>query len=203
MSQGSPSASSLPSPIRAMTRASNMMSPTWKYGSEVSPIVSARDMSPAQASAERRQLTLLFCDLVGSTSLARELDVEDLRAVIAAYHRRCTETIERNGGYVAKYMVDGLLVYFGYPQAHEHDAERAVSAGLELVNAMRDLSTRAGRCRCASPLASRAEAACRSTKWRASHAASRFPGIPAKMVAFAPILRHLESDRQNSGRMLW
>jgi class 3 adenylate cyclase len=65
--------------------------------------------------------------------------------VIAAYHRRCTETIERNGGYVAKYMGDGLLVYFGYPQAHEHDAERAVSAGLEFVDAMRDLSTRAGR----------------------------------------------------------
>lgn len=107
----------------------------------------ARGGSNAQdaGSAERRQLTLLFCDLVGSTSLSTQLDVEDLRALIAAYHRRCTEVVERNGGYVAKYMGDGLLVYFGYPLAHEHDAERAVRTGLDLVGSVGELVTPAGR----------------------------------------------------------
>ena len=73
--------------------------------------------------AERRQLTVMFCDLVGSTALSARLDPEDLRGIIGAYHRCCTEWIERNGGFVAKYMGDGVLAYFGYPQAHEHDAE--------------------------------------------------------------------------------
>src|SRR6516164_9451195 len=81
-------------------------------------------------AAERRQLTVMFCDLVGSTALSGRLDPEDLRGIIGAYHRCCAETIERNGGFVAKYMGDGVLAYFGYPQAHEHDAERAVRAGL-------------------------------------------------------------------------
>jgi class 3 adenylate cyclase/tetratricopeptide (TPR) repeat protein len=92
-------------------------------------------------SAERRQLTVMFCDLVGSTQLSGRLDPEDMRAVIGAYHRCCTELIERNGGFVAKYMGDGVLAYFGYPQAHEHDAERAVRAGLALVEAVPMLET--------------------------------------------------------------
>jgi class 3 adenylate cyclase len=92
-------------------------------------------------SAERRQLTVMFCDLVGSTELSGRLDPEDMRAVIGAYHRCCTELIERNGGFVAKYMGDGVLAYFGYPQAHEHDAERAVRAGLALVEAVPKLET--------------------------------------------------------------
>jgi class 3 adenylate cyclase len=79
-----------------------------------------------QDAAERRQLTVMFCDLVGSTALSARLDPEDLREIIGAYHRCCAATVERNGGFVAKYMGDGVLVYFGYPQAHEHDAERAV-----------------------------------------------------------------------------
>jgi class 3 adenylate cyclase len=83
--------------------------------------------------AERRQLTVMFCDLVGSTALSGRLDPEDLRGIIGAYHRCCTGLIERNGGFVTKYMGDGVLAYFGYPQAHEHDAERAVRAGLDLV----------------------------------------------------------------------
>jgi class 3 adenylate cyclase len=87
-------------------------------------------------SAERRQLTVMFCDLVGSTALSGRLDPEDLRGIIGSYHRCCAETIERNGGFVAKYMGDGVLAYFGYPQAHEHDAERAVRAGLNLVEAV-------------------------------------------------------------------
>jgi class 3 adenylate cyclase/predicted ATPase len=94
--------------------------------------------------AERRQLTVMFCDLVGSTALSGRLDPEDLRGIIGAYHRCCTGLIERNGGFVAKYMGDGVLAYFGYPQAHEHDAERAVRAGLALVEAVPKLTTAAG-----------------------------------------------------------
>jgi class 3 adenylate cyclase/tetratricopeptide (TPR) repeat protein len=108
---------------------------------------SAPATSPApQDSAERRQLTVMFCDLVGSTALSGKLDPEDLRGIIGAYHRCCTETIERNGGFVAKYMGDGVLVYFGYPQAHEHDAERAVRAGLALIEAVPKLKTAAATC---------------------------------------------------------
>ncbi|HTE96507.1 MAG TPA: adenylate/guanylate cyclase domain-containing protein, partial [Bradyrhizobium sp.] len=94
--------------------------------------------------AERRQLTVMFCDLVGSTALSARLDPEDLRGIIAAYHRCCTELVERNAGFVAKYMGDGVLAYFGYPQAHEHDAEHAVRAGLALVEAVPKLATTAG-----------------------------------------------------------
>jgi class 3 adenylate cyclase len=85
------------------------------------------------ASAERRQLTVMFCDLVGSTALSARLDPEDLREIISAYHRRCAEVIVKHGGFVARYMGDGVLAYFGYPHAHEDDAERAVRAGLALV----------------------------------------------------------------------
>jgi class 3 adenylate cyclase/predicted ATPase len=95
-------------------------------------------------SAERRQLTVMFCDLVGSTALSARLDPEDLRGIITAYHRCCTELVKRHGGFVAKYMGDGVLAYFGYPQAHEHDAERAVRAGLGLIEAVPQLTTSAG-----------------------------------------------------------
>ncbi|RWL49050.1 MAG: adenylate/guanylate cyclase domain-containing protein [Mesorhizobium sp.] len=84
--------------------------------------------------AERRQLTVMFVDLVGSTALASRLDPEDLREIIGAYHRCAADTIASFGGFVAKYMGDGVLVYFGYPQAHENDAEQAVRAGLALVD---------------------------------------------------------------------
>ena len=95
-------------------------------------------------AAERRQLTVMFCDLVGSTALSARLDPEDMRGIIAAYHKCCASLIERNGGFVAKYMGDGVLAYFGYPQAHEHDAERAVRAGLAIVEAAPKLETAAG-----------------------------------------------------------
>jgi class 3 adenylate cyclase len=88
------------------------------------------------AGAERRQLTVMFCDLVGSTALSSRLDPEDLRAVIGAYHKCVAETVGRLGGFVAKYMGDGVLVYFGYPRAHEADAEEAVRTGLALVEAV-------------------------------------------------------------------
>jgi class 3 adenylate cyclase len=89
-----------------------------------------------QYSAERRQVSVMFADLVGSTALSARMDPEDLREIISAYQRCVTETVRRLGGFVAKYMGDGVLVYFGYPQAHEDDAERAVRAGLELIAAV-------------------------------------------------------------------
>src|SRR5271167_4166690 len=95
-------------------------------------------------AAERRQLTVMFCDLVGSTAISARLDPEDLRGIIGAYHRCCANCVEREGGFVAKYMGDGVLAYFGYPQAHEHDAERAVRAGLAIVEAAPKLVTAAG-----------------------------------------------------------
>jgi class 3 adenylate cyclase/tetratricopeptide (TPR) repeat protein len=91
--------------------------------------------------AERRQVTVMFSDLVGSTALSARMDPEDLREVITAYQKCVAETVQRFGGFVAKYMGDGVLVYFGYPQAHEDDAERAVRAGLELVAAVGALKT--------------------------------------------------------------
>ncbi len=93
----------------------------------------------AAPDAERRQVTVMFCDLVGSTALSSRLDPEDLRAVIAAYHRQATEVVRASGGFVAQYMGDGVLAYFGYPQAHEDDAERAVHAALGLVDAIAHL----------------------------------------------------------------
>jgi class 3 adenylate cyclase len=86
--------------------------------------------------AERRQLTVMFCDLVGSTALSARLDPEDLREVIGAYHRAVADVVRSFDGFVAKYMGDGVLVYFGYPQAHEDDAERAVRAGLSVIDAV-------------------------------------------------------------------
>jgi class 3 adenylate cyclase/predicted ATPase len=92
-------------------------------------------------TAERRQITVLFSDLVGSTALSTRMDPEDLRNLISAYQKSVTETVQRFGGFVAKYMGDGVLVYFGYPEAHEDDAERAVRSGLELVTEVAKLQT--------------------------------------------------------------
>jgi class 3 adenylate cyclase/predicted ATPase len=100
-------------------------------------------IAPAQDTAERRQVTVMFSDLVGSTALSARMDPEDLREIISAYQKCVAETVGRFGGFVAKYMGDGVLVYFGYPQAHEDDPERAVRAGLELVAAVGDLKARA------------------------------------------------------------
>jgi len=95
-------------------------------------------------TAERRQVTVMFSDLVGSTALSARMDPEDLRDLISAYQKCVAETVQRFGGYVAKYMGDGVLVYFGYPQAHEDDAERAVRAGLALVKNVGQVSTAEG-----------------------------------------------------------
>jgi len=100
--------------------------------------------SPADR-AERRQLTVMFCDLVGSTALSSRLDPEDLREVVAAYHRAVGELVVGFDGFVANYMGDGVLVYFGYPHAHEDDAERAVRAGLGLIDAVSRLDVKSAQ----------------------------------------------------------
>jgi class 3 adenylate cyclase len=108
---------------------------------------SANDASTSRSGvgpedrAERRQVTVMFCDLVGSTALSARMDPEDLREVISAYQKCVTETLRRVGGFVARYMGDGVLVYFGYPEAHEDDAEQAVRAGLELIAAVTALNS--------------------------------------------------------------
>src|SRR5262245_20626643 len=98
--------------------------------------------TPPTPDAERRQLTVLFCDLVDSTGLASQLDPEDLRAVVRAYQDTCAKVIARFDGHIAQYLGDGLLVYFGYPLAHEDDAQRAVRAGLGIIDALGQLKTR-------------------------------------------------------------
>jgi class 3 adenylate cyclase/predicted ATPase len=113
-------------------------------GSAKAPPAEASSTLPkrAQDTAERRQVTVMFSDLVGSTALSARMDPEDLREVISAYQKCVAETVQQYGGFVAKYMGDGVLVYFGYPQAHEDDAERAVRAGLELIEAVGRLKSR-------------------------------------------------------------
>src|SRR3984957_3354619 len=95
--------------------------------------------------AERRQLTVMFCDLVGSTALSTRHDPEDLRELIGDYHRAVAETVGRFDGFVAKYMGDGVLIYFGYPQAHEDDAERAIRAGLDVIDAVGRLDVKSAQ----------------------------------------------------------
>ncbi len=96
---------------------------------------------PMADAAERRHVTVMFADLVGSTALSARMDPEDLREVIATYQKCVAETVRRFDGFVARYLGDGVLTYFGYPQAHEDDAERAVRAGLELIAAVSALKS--------------------------------------------------------------
>ncbi len=108
----------------------------------------ASSAPPGKASAqeaERRQLTVMFCDLVGSTALSTQMDPEELRDVITSYQDTCRKAITRYDGFIARYMGDGMLAYFGYPQAHEEDAERAVRAALDVVSAMTALNDAVGR----------------------------------------------------------
>src|SRR5262249_22734139 len=100
-----------------------------------SPVVTSRTLE-----AERRQLTVMFIDLVESTSLSFRLDPEDLRIIVREYQKVCSEVITRFDGHIAQYLGDGLLVYFGYPQAHDDDPQRAVRTGLGILSAMRDLN---------------------------------------------------------------
>jgi len=109
-------------------------------GESALPAAPAPERS-ALAEAERRQLTVMFCDLVGSTPLSTRFDPEDLREIVGAYHRCVADTVARFAGFVAKYMGDGVLIYFGYPEAHEDDAERAARAGLAVIDAVGQLAT--------------------------------------------------------------
>jgi class 3 adenylate cyclase/predicted ATPase len=107
----------------------------------VTTTAAATTATPPTYSAERRQVTVMFADLVGSTALSARMDPEDLREVISAYQKCVAQVVQQFGGFVAKYMGDGVLAYFGYPQAHEDDAERAVRAGLELIAAVNALKS--------------------------------------------------------------
>ena len=112
-------------------------------GASTTPQLAPGSESSPRDQAERRQVTVMFVDLVGSTALSTDMDPEDLREIISAYQKCVAETVRHFGGFVARYVGDGVLVYFGYPQAHEDDAERAVRAGLELVTAVTRLNTHA------------------------------------------------------------
>ena len=154
---GRPEPMALPQPLPALRRAEKPTAPAAARDfSTAVPILSA-PATPVGGSplpnppplagegrvgveAERRQLTVMFCDLVGSTALSTGMDPEDLRDVIASYQIRCSAAIRRYDGFVAKYMGDGILVYFGYPRAHEDEAERSVRAGLDIVEAMAELN---------------------------------------------------------------
>src|SRR5215510_2416548 len=109
---------------------------------EHAPQIAIRGPEPRPSDAERRQLTVMFCDLVGSTPLAEQLDPEELREVVRDYQAVCAKVIARFDGHIAQYLGDGLLVYFGYPLAHEDDAQRAVRAGLGMIEAVAQLNTR-------------------------------------------------------------
>ncbi len=122
--------------------ASPVSSSTFQVSGSQSPAAGPRTPDAGLSSGERRQLTVMFCDLVGSTALSTQLDPEELRAVIQAYRETCATVIRRFEGYLAKYIGDGLLVYFGYPQAHEDDAQRAVRAGLEILAELPQLNER-------------------------------------------------------------
>ena len=123
--------------ISSLGHRKTILSAIEALGQEVSE---PSKIKAAKGEAERRQLTVMFCDLVGSTKLSQQLDPEDLRDVNRAYQDACKAAIERYEGYVARYMGDGVLVYFGYPQAHEDDAERAIHAGLSVIDAMDELN---------------------------------------------------------------
>ncbi len=110
----------------------------------IAPAGDAHPALPRTEGAERRQLTVLFCDLVASTALATRLDPEDWREVLASYAARVSQEVRRFGGFVARFLGDGILAYFGYPQAREDDPERALRAGLALVDAVSQLEVRFG-----------------------------------------------------------
>ena len=128
-----------------MGAAGTLQEPAARPSPHAPPPATSAVHAPYVPNAERRQLTVLFCDLVDSTPLASQLDPEDLREVVRAYQEACAKVIARFEGHIAQYLGDGLLVYFGYPLAHEDDAQRAVRAGLGMVEAVGQLNTRLGQ----------------------------------------------------------
>jgi class 3 adenylate cyclase len=144
-----PEPMALPQPLPALRHAEKPTAPAAERdlpaAAPIAPApVSSAPVPPAAVAAapeaERRQLTVMFCDLVGSTALSTGMDPEDLRDVIASFQSRCSAAIRRYDGFVAKYMGDGILVYFGYPRAPEDEAERSARAGLDIVDAMAELN---------------------------------------------------------------
>ena len=105
------------------------------------PVQSSSPSAGWSGEGERRQLTVMFCDVVGSTALSERLDPEELRAVLHEYRMRCGDVIARYEGHVARYVRDGILTYFGWPKAHKEDAERSVRAALEIVQSMKGASS--------------------------------------------------------------
>jgi class 3 adenylate cyclase/predicted ATPase len=126
----------------AQAVASHPVQPLQSPAVQAQPSPEVTPRSTAPPDAERRQLTVMFCDLVESTQLASQLDPEEYRDVVHAYQNVCTEAIQRYEGHIAQLLGDGLLIYFGYPQAHEDDAQRAVRAGLGILDALDDLNMR-------------------------------------------------------------
>ena len=132
---------------RKILSAIEELNPPSAAPDEVARAPLSRSPSPADAArdtAERRQLTVMFCDLVGSTPLSARLDPEDMRQVVRAYQDACSGVVARYDGFVAQFLGDGILAYFGFPRAHEDDAARAVHAGLEIAEVVAGLQTRAG-----------------------------------------------------------
>src|SRR5262249_10886185 len=125
-------------PIRSAPQSAPRLAAQDVYSPQAGP----SPTEPRTPEAERRQLTVLFCDLVDSTALAHQLDPEELREEVRAYQEVCATEIARYEGHIAQYLGDGLLVYFGYPRAHEDDAQRAVRAGLGMVEALGQLNSR-------------------------------------------------------------
>jgi hypothetical protein len=109
------------------------------------PVPETSPVQSREIAGERRHLTVLFCDLVGSTGIAAQLDPEEWRETVAGYHRAAAEAITRFGGHVAKYLGDGVMAFFGYPEAHDNDAERAARAGLAILDAIAKLNEQPGR----------------------------------------------------------
>jgi class 3 adenylate cyclase len=126
---------------RQLLRAIAELNTVEKDAPKLAPAPGAPVIPQPRDAAERRQVTVMFSDLVGSTALSARMDPEDLREVISIYQKCVADTVRRFGGFVAKYMGDGVLIYFGYPQAHEDDAERAVRAGLQVVAAVTALKS--------------------------------------------------------------
>ena len=113
-------------------------------GASVDPVSPNASVESVRADPERRQLTVMFCDLVGSTALSARLDPEDMGIIISSYHKAAAKAVQDYEGFVANYLGDGILAYFGYPQAHEHDAEHAVQAGLAITEVVPKLENSFG-----------------------------------------------------------
>jgi hypothetical protein len=138
-----PSPSLITEPSMPLNGPTSLEGAISTYVSQVEPIIPPEPTRTAP-EAERRQLTVMFCDLVGSTDLSGKFDPEDLREVVRAYQEVAAEVIEHYEGHIAQYLGDGLMVYFGWPQAHEDDARRAVHSGLGIIEAIGTLNIRLG-----------------------------------------------------------